>query len=1060
MTMPPPAGTRGAAGPAPAPAVAPPVVAVIVSRNPGPFLEQALASFGGQDYPALTVLVVDAGSDHDPTARVGVALPGAFVRRAGGEPGFGGAANEALAAVDGAAFFLVCHDDVALDADAVRIMVEEAYRSNAAIVGPKLVRADDPDVLLDVGRAIDRLGGSHTGIEPDEVDQEQHDSVRDVFYVSSATMLVRADLFRELEGFDPDAFPGSEDLDLCWRARLAGARVMVAPDARVRHHEAAADRAAHDVPDVKAVARRRVRVVLTCYSFATLLWVVPLGVLLSFVEAIVFLPTHRRRAAFTGFGAWWWNLFHLGRIRRARRPAQHARAIHDSELHELQVGAGARFGAFLTQHHADDRLQSLGERGRVAVESIGEAFRTPAAYAALAVFVVLLFGSRDLFSQGVPAVGTIVEWPGVKALVAELTSAWRHTGMGSTDAGPPALAAMAGLGTVLLGAVGLAETLFVVGSFVVGAIGAYRLARAVAGGPAAAATAAIVYVLVPVSRNAVANGRLGPLALFALLPFLVLLLVRAGGFEGASGTSRRPLLGLVIATAIATAWYPPAAAAIVVTAVVLLLTSVVAGGGGAALRALGAAILGVAGAALLLSPWTLTVFDSRDDLASLGIGYRSSLDLGEVVRFDSGPSGSGIASLGLLLAALVALFLARGSRLSWAVRAWALVIVGFALVWLPAELSPSTPVAAPEAGLALAALGVSVAVAIAVGASSDGRPRTRGLDGRRALVGVCIAGIVVGGLGFLADSVNGRWGAPDGDWADVLSFTGDATFEGQFRILWVGDPDVLPLDPVPLDDAISWSLTRNGSGDVRELWRAPTDAADDVIDRAIDVARNGNTNRIGRLLAPAGVRYVVVPLRNGPSGARGHPVPSVTAAFADQLDLARLRGEPGLVIYQNESWAPARAVTKGGVPTGAVAPLPSAVSTDLVGAEPLGDEPVPAGTALLAEAFDDGWSATGEGRELEHGAAFGWVNGWKVPAPGTVAISHDGQGRRYVLLGVELLLWIGALVWWTRGRGRARSARAARLRRERLERASRPSDFVREGEFAGYDDLDGFWDEQ
>ena len=42
------------------------------------------------------------------------------------------------AAVQGADFYLLCHDDVALDPTAVRVMMEEAYRSNAAIVGPKL----------------------------------------------------------------------------------------------------------------------------------------------------------------------------------------------------------------------------------------------------------------------------------------------------------------------------------------------------------------------------------------------------------------------------------------------------------------------------------------------------------------------------------------------------------------------------------------------------------------------------------------------------------------------------------------------------------------------------------------------------------------------------------------------------------------------------------------------------------------------------------------------------------------------------------------------------------
>src|SRR6185437_14085441 len=98
-----------------------------------------------------------------------------------------------------------------------------------------------------------------------ELDQEQHDGVRDVFYVSSAAMLVRTDLFTELGGFDPDTFPGSEDLDLCWRARLAGARIMVVPDARAAHVEAAEQRGAAERPTERDMARKRVRVVLTSY---------------------------------------------------------------------------------------------------------------------------------------------------------------------------------------------------------------------------------------------------------------------------------------------------------------------------------------------------------------------------------------------------------------------------------------------------------------------------------------------------------------------------------------------------------------------------------------------------------------------------------------------------------------------------------------------------------------------------------------------------------------------------------------------------------------------------
>ena len=102
---------------------------------------------------------------------------------------------------------------------------------------PKLVSWDDPDRLLHVGMAVDKGGAVVDRVEPGEVDHGQHDAVRDVFLAPGGCTLVRADLFAELGGFDPDVFVMGEDLDLCWRAQIAGARVLVAPQARVRHLE-------------------------------------------------------------------------------------------------------------------------------------------------------------------------------------------------------------------------------------------------------------------------------------------------------------------------------------------------------------------------------------------------------------------------------------------------------------------------------------------------------------------------------------------------------------------------------------------------------------------------------------------------------------------------------------------------------------------------------------------------------------------------------------------------------------------------------------------------------
>ena len=175
------------------PPPAPAVVAVVVARDPGPWFEEVMACLADQDYPNLSILVIDAHSPEEVKPRVGRARrPGRSSGASTRIPGFGAAANEVLEVVEGAAFYLFCHDDVALAPDAVRLLVEEAFRSNAAVVGPKLVDWDDPRRLLQVGQGMDHAGYGVPLVERGELDQSQHDAVRDVFTVPGPCTLVRA----------------------------------------------------------------------------------------------------------------------------------------------------------------------------------------------------------------------------------------------------------------------------------------------------------------------------------------------------------------------------------------------------------------------------------------------------------------------------------------------------------------------------------------------------------------------------------------------------------------------------------------------------------------------------------------------------------------------------------------------------------------------------------------------------------------------------------------------------------------------------------------------------
>jgi GT2 family glycosyltransferase len=1014
----------------------PPVVAVVVTRNPGPWLEDGLTGLAQQDYADLTVLVVDCGSREDPTPRVADVLPRAFVRRLDDGAGFADAANEALHAVEGATFLLVCHDDVDLDPSAIRLLVEEGYRSNAGILGPKLVSAENPEVLLEVGRAIDRFGAPSTGIEPGELDQEQHDGVRDVFYVTTAVMLVRTDLFEVLGGFGPETFPGAEDLDLCWRARLAGARVLVVPDARATHREAATDRLRDDRPDELALARSRVRVVFTSYSFRKLLWLVPVGVVVGFVEAIGDLLVGRPRRARAAIGSWFSNLVHVRQLRASRRRAQALRTVHDSELRELQVSSTARMGAFFAHHlHTDTRLRSIGDASRNAVDSVSDGIRTPAAIAFLGFLVLVVLGSRTLITQGVPAIGTFAHWPSIGDVFDTFGSGWRYTGLGSMSPAPAALALIGASSTLLLGATGLAQTLVVVLALPLGAIGAYRFGRFAIGYRGPALAAGLAYGINPVARNALAQGRLGPLVLFALLPFLLLRVVRLGQ---RSDTRRGRVLRLAVAGALLGACYPAGLGLFVLAVLAFVVAIPIAGGARAMVRGFGVAIVAAIGATVLLFPWPLAYAHTGTDKASLGFAFRPVLDLSQVLRFDTGPAAAGWLLWGLVVAAAVPLFVATGERLAWTARGWLLALAGWAVVWVPARWFPDTSVLAPEAGLVLAAFGLALCVGITVSVFVDGIHTFRfGWRQPAAIVGAIA--IVLPALAFTGDVFDGRWGAPDSGWATELAFTQSTTGKGDFRMLWAGAPAELPLDPVVLRDGTGYVLTRNGPGDVTEQWRAPEHDADHVVDRALVLAASGRTNRLGRMLAPMGVRYVAIPTTQGRGGGAPAVVPlALRRAMAQQLDLARLRSSPGLELYENLAFAPIRAaIPPPALPVDSPRPNGAALTTDLSRAVPLPTGPTAPGTAFWAEAYDAHWKATGDGDALRHQQAFGWANGYVVDQRATVSISFTAQWVRWAMLAGALVLWLLVIWRWRRTRVK-RDLTARTVRRQRRERASRP----------------------
>ena len=131
------------------------------------------------------------------------------------------------------------HDDSAPAPDCLEaLLTAVAEARSAALVGPKQVDWDDPEQLLEVGLRTTASARRANDVVAGEIDQGQHDDRSDVLAVGTAGALVDRAVWEELDGTSPELPVFNDGLELSRAVRLAGHRVVVVPQAVIRHRRA------------------------------------------------------------------------------------------------------------------------------------------------------------------------------------------------------------------------------------------------------------------------------------------------------------------------------------------------------------------------------------------------------------------------------------------------------------------------------------------------------------------------------------------------------------------------------------------------------------------------------------------------------------------------------------------------------------------------------------------------------------------------------------------------------------------------------------------------------
>ncbi|WP_427870648.1 glycosyltransferase [Leucobacter luti] len=214
------------------------ITAILVAERGGEWLDQTIAGIAAQSLAPSAIIAVNNGGPDG----VGDQLLESGAERIVGlqtRVPFGRAVDQALQAIPAPEepaedWIWLLSEDSCPEPQALERIVGTVRRApSVAVAGPKLVDWDHPERIIELGQSLTRYG-ARWALRRQELDQQQYDHMQDVLGVGPVGMLVRRDVWEQLGGFDP-ALPVYDDgLDFCVRARLAGHRVEVAPQSRVR----------------------------------------------------------------------------------------------------------------------------------------------------------------------------------------------------------------------------------------------------------------------------------------------------------------------------------------------------------------------------------------------------------------------------------------------------------------------------------------------------------------------------------------------------------------------------------------------------------------------------------------------------------------------------------------------------------------------------------------------------------------------------------------------------------------------------------------------------------
>lgn len=271
------------------------VAIVILNYNGVNYLKQFLESVIQNTTLPARIIVADNSSSDGSVDFLRKFFPEVEIYELSDNFGFSMGYNRVIKSIVDCEYIVFLNSDVETTKDWLNPIISAMDKDKSiAIAQPKILAYNDKKQFEYAGAAggyIDKLSYPFCRgriFETIENDLKQYNDDIEVFWASGAAMVVRKQVFDDLKGFDPDFFAHQEEIDLAWRAKRAGYKIMAFGEPKV-YHVGGGTLSYINPMKTYLNFRNNLVMMLKNESWSKIIWKFPLRLILDGIAAFKFL---------------------------------------------------------------------------------------------------------------------------------------------------------------------------------------------------------------------------------------------------------------------------------------------------------------------------------------------------------------------------------------------------------------------------------------------------------------------------------------------------------------------------------------------------------------------------------------------------------------------------------------------------------------------------------------------------------------------------------------------------------------------------------------------------